>query len=47
MNDLQLCEKFETCVHEAGHLFVLRYFGGDGYIEVFDKPTKIKSKKLL
>ena len=45
MQDLRSCEKFETCIHEAGHLFVLRYFGGDGYIEIFDNPTKTKYDK--
>ncbi len=40
-----MCELFETCIHEAGHLFVLRHFGGDGYIETLENPTKTKIEK--
>ncbi|MCG3884101.1 hypothetical protein I3271_05325 [Photobacterium leiognathi] len=40
-----MCELFETCIHEAGHLFVLRHFGGDGYIEIFDNPINTELEK--
>lgn len=33
-----MCDIFEACVHEAGHLWMLRKFGGDGYIEIFQNP---------
>lgn len=38
-------ELFETCIHESGHLFALRHYGGDGYIETFENPIQTKLEK--
>ena len=42
-----MCELFDTCIHESGHLFALQSFGGNGYIVTFTQPVKTELEDII